>query len=223
MSNTLMPSPSLLASLQEANRRYREAMTPEVRSWLHARGLDDEAISSGSLGVVPHDGAMLGHERFVGMVSIPYATRFVRPVAFKFRNLSGDGPKYDSPTGQQSRLYGVQTLRPAPAVLVCEGELDALLAHRVTGLPCVGVAGVSAWKKHHRRILEGYPRVLVLADNDAGREPGEDGKVRNPGRELARKICESLPQAFAIDLPPGDVTDFVVDGGDLAELVMDQV
>lgn len=217
MSISLTPSASQLASLQEANRRYRDSMTPEVASWLDARGLDEEAVVTGSLGVVADP--VLGHERFVGMVSIPYATKHVRPVGFKFRNLTDDGPKYDAPAGQPSRLYGVQTLTPAPAVLVCEGELDALLAHRVTGLPTVGVAGVSAWKRHHRRVLEGFPRVLVLADNDAGREPDEKGVVRNPGRELARKICESLPQAQAIDLPPGDVTDFVTSGGDLADLL----
>lgn len=212
MSISLRPSASQMASWAEANARYRAAMTPEVASWLAARGLDEEAVRIGSLGVVTEP--MLGHEQFVGMVSIPYATRFLRPVAWKFRNLTDEGPKYNSPAGQQTRLYGAQTLVPAPVVLVCEGEFDALLAHRLTRLPAVGVGGVSQWKRHHRRVLEGYPKVLVLGDNDAGREDGA-----NPGRDLARKICESLPQAHAIDLPPGDLTDYVTAGGDLPGLL----
>lgn len=147
------------------------------------------------------------------MISIPYKTKHVPVVGFKFRNLGGDGPKYDGPAGQTARLYGVHTLGSSTdTVLVCEGELDALIGHQETGLPAVGVPGVSAWKTHYARVLEGYRRVLVLADNDADKD-------NNPGRALAKRICEALPQAQAITLPPGDLTDYVVAGGNVRELI----
>lgn len=211
MSGSLRLSNSQVELWEQTNARYEAAMTREAASWLTARGIDKEAAVGASLGVVPND-PILGHERFVGMISIPYKTKYVPVVGWKFRNLTSHGPKYDGPSGQPGRLYGVHTLRPADTVLVCEGELDAVLAHRVTGLPAVGVPGASAWKKHYSRVLEGYRRVLVLADNDAGKD-------RNVGRELGKKICESIPQAQAVDLPPGDLTDFVVAGGDLKGLI----
>lgn len=211
MSRSLRPSLAQVQAWREANERYVQAMTPEAASWLGARRIGKEAAVGASLGVVPND-PMLGHERFIGMISIPYKTKYVPVVGWKFRNLTGEGPKYDGPAGQQARLYGVHTLSHSDTVLVCEGELDALVAQQETGLPAVGVPGASAWKKHYSRVLEGYQRVLVLADNDAGKD-------RNPGRELAKKICESIPQAQAIDLPPGDVTDFVMAGGSLKGLI----
>lgn len=211
MSTTLRLSNSQVELWRETQARYEQSMTREAASWLTARGITKEGAVGASLGVVPND-PMLGHERFVGMIAIPYRTKYVPVVGWKFRRLSGDGPKYDSPSGQQARLYGVHTLRPASTLLVCEGELDALLAHQITGLPAVGVSGVSAWKRHYSRVVEGYQRVLVLGDNDADKE-------KNVGRELAKKICESIPQAQAIDLPPGDLTDYVVAGGDLKGLI----
>ncbi len=211
MSASMRLSNSQSELWAQTNALYEQAMTREAASWLVARGITKEAAVGASLGVVPND-PMLGHERFVGMIAIPYKTKYVPVVGWKFRNLTDHGPKYDGPAGQKGRLYGVHTLRPSDTVLVCEGELDALLAHHITGLPAVGVAGVSAWKPHYARVLEGYRRVLVLADNDAGKD-------RNVGRELAKKICEQIHQAQAIDLPPGDLTDYVVAGGDLKGLI----
>lgn len=210
MQHSLRQSSSQTALWVKAQTRYQSGMTVEAANYLRGRGISKEGAQSAGLGVV--NDPILGHERFVGMISIPYITRHVPVVGWKFRRMSGDGPKYDSPSGQKARLYGAHTLTNADTLLVCEGEFDAILAHQITGLPAVGVPGVSAWKAHYASVIDGYPRVLVLADNDASRED-------NPGRALARKICEQAPQASAIDLPPGDLTDFVMAGGSIHDLI----
>lgn len=142
------------------------------------------------------------HERFAGRLSLPYITRS-GVVQIKFRcvedHACGDVgcAKYLGLPGVKPRLYNVEDLfHGEPYIAVCEGELDALVLSTYGGIPSVAAPGASSWEPHFTRVLEGYARVLVVADAD------------DAGREFATKLSRELDSAVTVRLPEGsDVGD----------------
>lgn len=158
---------------------------------------------------------VIGHDEFRNWLCIPFLTPS-GVVALKFRRIAGDAnPKYLS--DGDSRLYNVGALhRSSDMIAICEGELDTIILDGVVGIPAIGVPGVSSWKKHYPRVLEGYERVLIFADNDV-KESGD-----NPGMDMAKRICREVPQAVTVSLPKGgDVNSaYLSEGADfLRDLV----
>jgi DNA primase len=204
-----------MALRTEAAETYAAAMTDPIRTYLEGRGITAHAVSTAGLGVVTEP--LTGHERWRGWICIPYLTR-AGVAALKFRRppTMADGQRYDQPAGQVTGLYNVNDFhKPSPFICVTEGELDAVVASHVVGLPTVGVPGVSAWKSHYPRCFDGYGRVYVLADAD-NREDGRD-----PGLELSQRICETVVQAVHVSLPRGlDVSDLVAQRGANALLAL---
>ena len=188
--------------LQTATDRYTEALpgNEKVTAYLANRGITPDLANTYRLGVVGDD-PMIGHDNYVGWISIPFITPS-GVVAIKFRQSLDDvQPKYLS--DGETRMYNVTALHhTTDQIAVCEGELDTIILDGAVGVPAVGVPGVSNWKKHYPRVFEGYERVFVFADNDTK----EDGS--NPGMELGKRICREVPQAVIVSLPKGmDVTD----------------
>lgn len=139
------------------------------------------------------------------MVSIPYWTRS-GVTAMKFRRINGPGPKYVGLTGQEVPMYNVEAIiSHKPYIVICEGELDTVVAHHVCGVNAVGIAGVHLWKSHHQRMLKGFNDIFIVVDNDDVEESD-----KNPGQDLALRIIRSLPWARNITLPRGmDLSEFV--------------
>lgn len=168
--------------------------------YLASRGIDLEVARKHRLGVVSDPDA--GHGGGRGRLSIPYLTK-AGPVGLKFRAMNGEDPKYGAPAGQKARLYNVSALfEDTDYIGVTEGELDALVLTSYCGIPAVGVPGVGNWKnqRHYPRMFSGYNRVLVFGDPD------------DPGKELTKRICDSLQQAVAIELP-ADVNETYLEHG----------
>ena len=187
-----MLSVSQRASLEEATSRYEASVEPAI-PYLESRGLSRAVTATYRLGVVTDP--IPGHEQYVGMLSIPYLTR-AGVVALKFRRLDDGLPKYLAPAGQAHRMFNVNALfKNSNEIAICEGEIDAITLDGPVGIPAVGLPGATAWKEHYSRILEGYTKVWVFADNDVK----EDGS--NPGAELGRTIHRFVPQAVTIHLP----------------------
>lgn len=139
----------------------------------------------------------------VGMLSIPYITR-AGVVNIKTRCIQDHDcdrhAKYSAPEGSDTYLYNVSDfLVGGDWIAVAEGEIDTL-SLVVAGMPAVGVPGIEAWKqhKHWPYCFAGYRRVYIFADNDKKK----DG--RNPGKDLARRICASLPNAVVVTLPENE-------------------
>jgi DNA primase len=198
---------SLMTWMTETADRYADAMpgTPAA-SYLQSRGIDLEVARQFRLGYVAEPGT--GHEPYRGMLCIPYVT--VRGVnGYKFRRLNNDGTRYLCPTGSRTHIYNVTALlKYTPTIVICEGELDAVTVHGVCGIPAVGVPGVSNWKRHFSRLFDGVHRILVLGDND------EKADGSNPGQDFAKRVCEELPHAVNVLLPPGmDANQMVVSHG----------
>lgn len=204
-----MPSDSQMTFLTEAAETYTRALEGSpVQEYLEARGIDLSSAVTSRLGFV--ESPLPGHEAYRGMLCIPYWT-VSGCVAVKFRHVAETvaGPRYLWPAGQQSHLYNVEAcLTGKPYMVICEGELDTVVASSVCGLNAVGIAGVSHWKPHHPRVLKHYRNVFIVVDND----DKEDGT--NPGQDLAKRILTDIPYARNILLPRGmDISDFVLAQG----------
>jgi len=193
--------------LLEAAQRYAQAISPEVLDVLAARGISELVAAKFQLGTVyePHN----GHEMHEGWLSIPYITASGSCVGFKFRRIDDGKPKYGSPTGQKAHLYNVCDITiDSPHIVVCEGELDAVITSGVLGIPAVGVPGVAAWKSHFPKLFNGYETIYVVGDNDIK----EDGS--NPGAEFAKRVANEVMNSVIVTLPPGmDINDYYLAHG----------
>lgn len=218
MLDSLTLSQSHKDSLERATAKY-ETNIDQAGSYLHARGITRDAALSYRLGVVSEPEP--GHERFVGMLALPYLT-VSGPVAIKFRRIDGsDGAKYDSPAGQRIRLYNSRSLAsPGDLVAVCEGELDALVCTSALGIPAVGVPGASTWEDHWARCFADYPTVLVVADHDV--KTDDKGRESSPGLKHAHKVVQKIHGARLVTPPPGlDLGEWVLrDGPEAVRKVM---
>lgn len=194
-------------SLLEAAQRYAQAITPLALGVLEERGISEEVAARFMLGTITEP--MNGHETYEGWISIPYITASGSCVGFKFRRTDEGKPKYGSPVGQKSHLYNVCDITlDSPYVVVCEGELDAVITSGVLGIPAVGVPGVAAWKPHFSRLFTGYESVYVVGDNDVK----EDGS--NPGAEFAKRVANEVLNSQIVTLPPGmDINDYYLANG----------
>ena len=193
--------------LLEAAQRYAQAITPLALGVLDERGISEEVAARFQLGTITEP--INGHETYEGWLSIPYITASGSCVGFKFRRLDDAKPKYGSPTGQKSHLYNVCDITlDSPYVVVCEGELDAVITSGVLGIPAVGVPGVAAWKSHFPKLFAGYESVYVVGDNDVK----EDGS--NPGAEFAKRVANEVMNSVIVTLPAGmDINDYYLAHG----------
>ena len=202
-----MHSQEHLKSQLEAANRYADRIDEATLRYLEGRGISEEVAALYSLGTVTEP--LAGHEMHVGWLSIPYITAMGMCVGFKFRRLDDGKPKYGSPLGQVSHLYNVSDITKASgSIVVCEGELDAVIVSGVLGIPAVGCPGVVAWKPHYSRLLNGYDNVYIAGDHDVK----EDGS--NPGAEFSKRVASEVMNATIVNLPPGlDITDYYLQNG----------
>jgi DNA primase len=202
-------------SLASAAYQYHKALAADLPAlnYLHGRGISGAAVSDYRLGAV--DGTIADHASYKGWICIPYITRLGGVVSLKFRRLDGGEPKYMSP--YPTRIYNPLAFDKAERegyIAITEGEFDALILDSRCGIPAVGIPGVETWKAHPewRELFTGFNRVLVFMDQDPDRiDP--NGKVRNPGRELAAEITRALDTARVINLPAKDVTEAYMEYG----------
>ena len=193
--------------LLEAAQRYAQEVSPETLVALDERGISETVAARFELGTVTD--AMNGHEMYEGWISIPYITAGGSCVGFKFRRTDDGKPKYGSPTGQKAHLFNVCDITiDSPHIVVCEGELDAIVTSGELGIPAVGVPGVAAWKPHFPKLFAGYETIFVVGDNDVK----EDGS--NPGAEFAKRVANEVMNSQIVTLPPGmDINDYYLANG----------
>jgi DNA primase len=202
----VLPSPTQIANLTYATNKYMMAMTPEAAGYLLARGISKEVAVAARLGFIAEPEP--GHEHMQGMLAIPYLTRS-GTVNIKARCIGDHSckelkhPKYSGPHSSGTFLYNVLAFGDQDFICVAEGELDTL-SLAAAGLPAIGIPGVAAWKanKHWPMCFTAYPRVYIFADND---NKAADG--RNPGMDLAKRICDSIDSATIISLPENEDTN----------------
>lgn len=141
------------------------------------------------------------HRKYRGMMSIPYLDGNLNPRGLRFRRLDGETPKYLSPRGGGTHLFGVRYTDEAE-VCITEGELDALVLYQC-GLRAVGIPGSEAWDGEvWRWLFRNCRRVYLLMDND------------DAGEVLATRVSRDLRDivrgdVFRVQPPVGmDVNDW---------------
>ena len=204
-----MQSSGQTKSLLESAQRYAANLSEEAERYLAGRGISRDVAESFMLGTITEP--LAGHEIHEGWLSIPYITALGHCVGFKFRRLDDGKPKYGSPLGQKSHLYNVSdVLVDSGIIVICEGELDAIVLSGLCNIPAVGVPGVTAWKPHFARLFTGFDSVYIVGDNDVK----EDGS--NPGAEFARRVSGELINGQIVQLPPGmDINElYLAEGPD---------
>lgn len=195
-------SESLRESLAQATSIYQAAFTGSpAETYLAGRGIGPEVAAMYHLGHVSVP--QVGHEDYIGRLAIPYITP-AGVVDIRFRSLGGDGgPKYLTRPGAAGHLYNVLAFQEdSEYIALSEGELDAVVAHGLCGIPCVGVPGANAWKSFYHRAFLDYRRVYLLADGDEA------------GRGWAKRIAAEVETAIPIVMPDGmDTNEFVNEFG----------
>ena len=191
----LLPSKERLQYHLQLAEKYHASLDQATKEYLASRDFSARIAADFLLGTVPADCAS-EHVQYIGWLSIPYQVQY-GVVAWKFRRLDDNGPRYMAPANQPSKLFNARAvLYNSDTIAICEGELDTIVASEV--VPAVGVAGVNHWKEHFGRLFVGHKRVLIVGDNDI--KP--DGS--NPGQEFARRVAEDVPHAEVIVLPPNE-------------------
>lgn len=197
-------SPRKRAFLNEATQTYYEQLklSSVGKDYLKSRGLSGEVARDYRIGYV--QSPLAGHDAMQGMLSIPYVTP-TGTVAVRFRRLQGDGGKYHQETGSLSPLFNVRDLhRSEPYLVLCEGELDAVVMSGLCGVPACGLPGTGNWSsrgKFYRRLFVDYDQVFVCMDPDG------------PGQKIVPDILKRVPNAVNI-LLPADVNDtYMMAGG----------
>ncbi len=185
---------------------------------LRARGLADDTIRDWGLGW--YDGSY-GKRRDAGKWGLEgKAVYLARGVVIPwtvdgevyhvktrlFETWKGkDTPKYIGISGGNPTIYGLDHLTDKPAVVICEGELDAILLAQEAGdlvdVVAIGAKGAKVDLKGLTRLL-GASRWLVALDTDAGKEA-------EAWAEYSARVARIRP------LAGNDLTDMHNEGGDL--------
>ena len=93
-------------------------------------------------------------------------------------------------------------------IVICEGELDAVVVSGVVGIPAVGVPGVTAWKPHFPKLFTGYDTIYIVGDND------DKADGANPGQEFSKRVQSEVSGGVIVTLPPGmDINEFYLQHG----------
>lgn len=184
--------------MAEAATTFSRSLGESGREFLETRGIADQADGFG-LGEVPQ-GCDPEWQSYRGMLSIPYLTASKQVVNIRFRNLSGNGPKYLQMSGTPVGPFNLSALvEDASTVVITEGEFDAITLAGL-GIAAIGMPGAQSWKPHYARLFDGVTNVIVWGDPDEA------------GREFNTKVQKSIPRALAAFMEK-DINDTCVQDG----------
>lgn len=190
-----------LEYLESAVSRYSHALNTDAHAthYLGRRGFNQRIAEDFRLGVVCD--ALPGHERFEGMLAIPYLGRGDVPLSIRFRCIEDHSckelkhGKYNGMSGEVGRMFNVRAIFKAKdSINLCEGEIDTMILNML-GMPAIGMPGATTFRPRHRKMLAGFSRIHIWADPDEA------------GHAFANKVGQALPQARTVRLIDGDVNE----------------
>ncbi|GAA2917077.1 hypothetical protein GCM10020221_11480 [Streptomyces thioluteus] len=188
------PSKQRIDFLGQAANAYQQQLTAgtPAAELLKRRGLSQDSAQYFRLGYVADPAS--GHERYRGMLAIPYVN-MQGVVAIRFR-CTGDHDckalghsKYMREPGDEAKIYNILALTlNVSRIAVAEGEPDTWTGWQCE-IPTIGVAGVQNWNRLFNRHLRGYKEVVILADGD------------DAGMQLADTIVKANKNATVRQMP----------------------
>ena len=142
--------------VQVCHKQLWESCGETALDWLHNRGLTDETIRAAGLGYDPDEDSVV----------IPWTHKgALRKV--NCRRLSAE-PRYKMLTGSVGGvLYPDAPIIPGKPVLLCEGELDALLVNQECGDFLQAVTLGSASARPTAEVLASLSSSFLLLGQDA--------------------------------------------------------
>lgn len=169
------------------------------------RGLTDETIKQ----------YQIGFESRTKRYTIPIRDANGAVVNIRKYQIGGDGQKMinhmtkdGTSYGSPPRLFPIAVLDGAQNVIICEGELDALMAIQNGFNAISGTGGASKWLGEWAQHFAGM-NVTTIYDND---QEGRLGAARV--RAALKKHAATVRSLDAIvDAAKGDVTDYFLSGG----------
>ncbi len=179
----------------------------KARAWLHERGLTDDTLRAWRSGYNPTARKVRDLWTPRGIVMPCFVGDVLWYVKVRRPAPPLPGPKYQKLKGSKSALYGLPFLTGKRAVVICEGELDAVLLWQEAGdlVDVVAVGSASGRPAMPFLVrLAGATRWLVALDRDAAGETGADW-----WGEYSARVRRVRP------LQGNDLTDFHQAGGDL--------
>lgn len=187
-------------TLRPPRREYTRPARPKGqaaksagRAYLKSRGISDAAIDAYR---VAENGREL----------IFPSLRDGELIAIKYRSIASKAFRQEA--GQEPCLFGWQAVPDdARAVVICEGELDAL-SWATWGIPALsvpmggGTGGKQSWIENEFDRLARFDRIYLSFDAD---EPGQSA-MRDVAARLGRERC------YVIALPKKDANDCLMSG-----------
>ncbi len=182
--------------------KCHQNLTQEIVDYLHSRGISDEVIKS----------QKLGYWSFYGKwwITIPILDVDGNYNFFKLRQDPKHGDeKITWPQGAKAQVYDWNTLLFAKdKIVICEGEMDALLL-KSRSIPCItGTHGAKTAKEDWAEYFKKDIAYYICYDND---NAGKTGALKIAD-VLLRHGCQNI---FIIDLP-----ELVGEGGDLGDYLV---
>lgn len=157
------PKPQLSINL-DTLYRWHETMPASRREYWHSRGLTDATV----------DRFMLGWDG--RRYTIPHLYRLI-PFGCKRRKSEIDDKieeRYVCISGSRSGIFNADILQSVEMVVICEGEIDAMLLEQ-WGFPAVtSTAGAATWKPDWVNLFSSVRKIFILYDND---KAGLDGAL----------------------------------------------
>jgi DNA primase len=177
----------------------------KARQWLAGRGIVEETARAWRLGYNPRRRDLRGLMIPRGIVIPCFVGDAVQYIKVRRPVPPLPGPKYQQVKGGKAALFGLDHLAGKRVVVICEGELDAVLLWQEAGdlvdvaaLGSKGMRPALPWLAY----LAGASRWLVALDRDADDAADWWGAFSS----RVRRVCP---------LQGNDLTDFHQAGGDL--------
>ncbi|MDO4889231.1 MAG: toprim domain-containing protein [Candidatus Saccharibacteria bacterium] len=215
MSIENKPERSIEQTARSIHRKTREV----VRSYFNGRGINNDSIDRFMLGIGEFGGRhgfmipifdKLGNVAYVKLRRTPEDE--AAEVMAEAMGRNNQTPKYIVyPTGSKLLLVGEDQLAKSSSsdVLICEGELDRIIAIQDgVKMPVVtGGGGAQTFKDEWIDSLKSIRNIYLCMDKD---EAGENGF-----KKLAQRLSDRIPTAsiYKISLPfkdgtHADLTDY---------------
>ena len=203
--------PRLNISL-EVIMRWADTMPEDRWAYWRSRGLTDQTISEFFLGwdgqryTIPALYRLIPFGVKRRITPEEYASEYARHIA-DVERLQAENPewteqeirkaahpipiKYTSLYGSRVGIFNADTLIDANEVVICEGEIDAMLLYQSGVRAVSSTGGAGSWKADWVKMFTHIRDVFVLYDNDEA------------GRTGTQKVQASIRRARAITLPDG--------------------
>ena len=216
--------PSLDSFVRNIHKKTRES--DEVRNYFNNRGINNDSIDKFMLGTGEFNGRrsfvipVFDKNGKVAYVKLRRTDDVIETIAETFGK-EADVPKYTVyPTGSKLIMVGEDQLAKSTSsdVLICEGELDRIIAiQEGIDIPVVtSGGGAQTFKDEWIEQLKNMRNIYICMDKD---DAGESGF-----KKLAQRLIKAVPNAsiYKITLPFDndkykDLTDYFICGFGVAD------